>query len=207
MMGRVDAEALRSAFAGGSEASAREAAARLAERAGREGLAEVVYAGYDSPLGHGWVAATERGVVALSLPNRAEDEFLDQLAGGVSPRVLELPRRLDAVRRELDEYFRGRRRRFDLELDWRLVRSDFYLRVLRETAKLPYGTTSTYGEIAAIAGNPRAHRAAGTALGINPLPLIVPCHRVLRAGGVLGNYGGGVAAKEFLLRLEGAIAD
>ena len=141
----------------------------------------------------------------VALPNEGARRPLERLAADVSPRILELPGRLDEARRELDEYFAGRRREFDLELDWRLVRPGFYGRVLRETAKLPFGVTTSYGEIAARAGNPRAYRAAGTALGHNPIPLVVPCHRVLRAGGELGDYGGGPEMKEFLLRLEGAI--
>jgi methylated-DNA-[protein]-cysteine S-methyltransferase len=144
--------------------------------------------------------------VGVALPGRSEDAFLAELAGGVSPRVLELPQRLDEARRELDEYFAGRRTRFELPLDWSLVSSGFYGRVLKQTAKLPYGVTATYGEVAAKAGNPRAFRAAGTALATNPIPLVVPCHRVLRSGGVLGNYGGGPEMKRFLLEHEGAIA-
>jgi methylated-DNA-[protein]-cysteine S-methyltransferase len=189
----------------GLEESSAEAAARLAARAADERLVKVAYAGYDSPLGRGYVAATPRGVVGVALPGRTEDAFLAELAEGVSPRVLELPERLDEARRELDEYFAGRRTRFELPLDWSLVSSEFYGRVLRQTAKLPYGVTSTYGDVAAKAGNPRAFRAAGTALATNPIPLVVPCHRVLRAGGILGNYGGGPEMKRFLLELEGAI--
>jgi methylated-DNA-[protein]-cysteine S-methyltransferase len=183
------------------------AAAGLTARAEREGLVEVAYAGYDSPVGAGWLAATERGVVAIALPNRDRDDFVEELAAGVSPRVLELPGRLDQARRELDQYFEGRRRRFELELDWRLVHGGFYGRVLRATAKLPFGVTATYAEMATRAGKPRAYRAAGSALGSNPIPIIVPCHRVLRAGGEIGDYGGGAEMKEFLLRLEGAISD
>jgi methylated-DNA-[protein]-cysteine S-methyltransferase len=207
----TDATTERIAAALGAGADLGEAAevavTRVAERAEREGLADVAYAPYDSPLGPGLVAATDRGLVAVALPNRDADDFLTQLAAGVSPRVLELPARLDRVRRELDEYFAGRRREFDLGLDWSLVPPGFYGRVLRATAKLPYGTTSTYGEMADRAGNPRAYRAAGSALGSNPIPLVVPCHRVLRAGGALGDYGGGPEMKEFLLRLEGAVSD
>jgi methylated-DNA-[protein]-cysteine S-methyltransferase len=188
------------------EAEARVAAERFAERADRAGLVEVAYGRFDSPLGTGYLAATERGIVSVGLPNRGEDEFVTQLAARLSPRVLERPARLDRARGELDEYFAGERREFDLDLDWRLYPRGFYGKVLREiVAKLPFGVTSTYGEVAALAGNPRAYRAAGTALGINPIPIVVPCHRVLRAGGVLGNYGGGPEMKEFLLRLEGAV--
>jgi methylated-DNA-[protein]-cysteine S-methyltransferase len=204
-MSGADTKTIARVLGTGIDEAASAAAARLAARAQDEGLAKVAYAGYDSPLGRGYVAATARGVVGVALPGRTEDAFLAELADGVSPRVLELPGRLDQERRELDEYFRGMRTRFELSLDWTLVSPGFYGRVLRQTACLPYGVTSTYGEVAARAGNPRAFRAAGTALATNPIPLVVPCHRVLRAGGVLGNYGGGPEMKRFLLELEGAI--
>lgn len=203
-MSRADADIARALGAGIAEQAA-AAAARLTDRVEREDLAEVAYARFESPLGTGLVAATRRGVVRVALPNERLDETIERLATDVSPRILELPGRLDDARRELDQYFEGRRRRFDLELDWRLVRPGFYSRVLRETAKLPFGVTASYGEIADRAGNPRAYRAAGTALGHNPIPLIVPCHRVLLAGGRVGNYGGGPEMKEWLLKLEGAI--
>ena len=204
-MSRADAKDIARALGAGIAEQAATAAARLADRVEREDLAEVAYASFDSPLGTGLVAATRRGVVRVALPNEQLDETIERLAADVSPRILELPGRLDDARRELDQYFEGRRRRFDLELDWRLVRPGFYSRVLRETAKLPFGVTASYGEIADRAGNPRAYRAAGTALGHNPIPLIVPCHRVLLAGGRVGNYGGGPEMKEWLLKLEGAI--
>jgi methylated-DNA-[protein]-cysteine S-methyltransferase len=204
-MSRADAKDIARALGAGIGEQAATAAARLADRVEREDLAEVAYASFDSPLGTGLVAATRRGVVRVGLPNERLDETIERLAADVSPRILELPGRLDDARRELDQYFEGRRRRFDLELDWRLVRPGFYSRVLRETAKLPFGVTASYGEIADRAGNPRAYRAAGTALGHNPIPLIVPCHRVLLAGGRVGNYGGGPEMKEWLLKLEGAI--
>jgi methylated-DNA-[protein]-cysteine S-methyltransferase len=204
-MSRVDTKRIASALGAGIDEQAVAAARRLVERAEREGLAEVAYATYESPLGTARVAATERGVVSVGLPNVSEEDFLEQISGGLSPRVLELPARLDQARRQLDEYFAGERHEFELELDWRLVRPGFYSRVLRNTAKLPFGVTSTYGEIAARAGNPRAYRAAGTALGRNPIPIVVPCHRVLRSGGEIGGYGGGPEMKEFLLRLEGSL--
>jgi methylated-DNA-[protein]-cysteine S-methyltransferase len=200
----IDARRIGAILGEGTDELAADAAARLIARAEAEGLVDVAYASYDSPLGTGHIAATSRGLVSVGLPNIEADAFLAQLTA-VSPRVLELPARLDGARRELDEYFEGRRRDFDLDLDWRLVRSRFSSRVLHETAKVPFGATSTYGEVAARAGSPRAYRAAGTALGHNPIPIVVPCHRVLRSGGVLGQYGGGPAMKEFLLRLEGAI--
>jgi methylated-DNA-[protein]-cysteine S-methyltransferase len=202
-MTRADAKELGRVLGGAGE-DAGDLARRFAERAAREGLVEIAYTSFDSPLGTGQVAMTERGLVSLALPNFGEESFLAQLAE-LSPRVLEVPARVDEARRELDEYFAGRRREFGLPLDWRLVREGFMRRVLTATAKLPYGVTASYGEIAAEAGNGRAYRAAGTALGHNPIPIVVPCHRVLRAGGVLGNYGGGPEMKAFLLRLEGAL--
>lgn len=183
------------------------AATRFVERAEKEGIVDVAYTGFDSPYGPIHIAVTDRGLVSLALPSVGEDEFLARLATVVSPRVLEVPRRLDRIRRELDEYFAGGRRRFDVALDWRMVRAGFYRSVLRETAKLPFGATSTYGEIASRAGNPRAARAAGTALATNPIPLVIPCHRVLRSGGSVGEYGGGSAMKQSLLVAEGALPD
>ena len=205
-MSRVETKRISRLLGGGLDDDAAAAAKRLAARADEEGLVDVAYARFDSPLGLGYVAGTERGVVSISLPTFNRDSFVEHLAE-LSPRVLELPRRLDRARRELDEYFEGRRREFDLELDWRLVHSEFAGRVLRETAKVPYGATTSYGEVAARAGNPRAFRAAGSALGHNPIPIVVPCHRVLRAGGVLGSYGGGPEMKAYLLRLEGALEE
>jgi methylated-DNA-[protein]-cysteine S-methyltransferase len=203
-MTRADAKEISRVLGGGADDAA-AVGRRFAERADREGLVEVAYTSFDSPLGTGHAAVTERGLVSVALPNFGEDAFLAQL-GGLSPRVLEVPGRLDETRRELDEYFAGERQDFDLDLDWRLVRQGFMSRVLHATAKLPYGVTASYGEIAAKAGNARAYRAAGTALGHNPIPIVVPCHRVLLAGGALGNYGGGPEMKAFLLRLEGAIS-
>ena len=178
---------------------------RLAARANQEGLVDVAYATVDTPLGTGLVAATPKGLVRVALPNERIENVLAQLAEGVSPRVLEFPTRLDEARRELDEYFEGRRDRFELPLDWRLSHPGFYRRVLRATARVPFGEVITYGEAADRAGNPRAFRAAGTALGSNPIPIVVPCHRVIRAGGAIGNYGGGPQMKRFLLELEGAL--
>ena len=183
---------------------AEDSASRLAERAADEGLLDVAYATVDSPFGTLLIAGTGRGIVKVAFPNQPTDEVLEELAAAVSPRVLESPARLDDVRRELDDYFEGRLDRFGVPLDWRLARG-FQTKVLRATASIPYGETRSYGDVAAKAGNPRAFRAAGTALGRNPLPPIVPCHRVIQAGGSIGNYGGGPKMKEALLRLEGAL--
>jgi methylated-DNA-[protein]-cysteine S-methyltransferase len=143
--------------------------------------------------------------VRVALPNERTDDVLARISALVSPRVMEAPARLDAVRRELDEYFAGRRRHFDVRLDWRLAQGDFARRVLRATARVPFGRTITYAQAATRAGNPRAQRAAGNALGHNPIPIVVPCHRVVRTGGQIGNYGGGPEMKRYLLGLEGAL--
>ena len=182
-----------------------EAAGRLAARAYEEGLLDVAYTVEDSPVGPLLLASTGRGLVELGYEADKELDFmLERLATKVSPRVLEAPARLDPVRRELEEYFEGKRLDFDIPLDWSLTKG-FTRRVLRATAKVPYGEVSTYRQVATKAGNERAVRAAGNALGANPIPIVVPCHRILRTGGSLGGYGGGVPRKEFLLRLEGAL--
>ncbi|MCW2988771.1 MAG: cysteine methyltransferase [Solirubrobacterales bacterium] len=177
---------------------------RLAERASEEGLLDVAYTTTDSPFGRLLLARTPKGLVRIGLPNQDADELLVDLATRVSPRVLEAPAGLDEVRRELDLYFEGRLTEFDLPLDWQLSR-DFRRRVLLAIAGIPYGQTRSYTQMATSAGNERAVRAAGSACGSNPLPLVVPCHRVLRSGGALGGYGGGLPMKESLLRLEGVL--
>jgi methylated-DNA-[protein]-cysteine S-methyltransferase len=178
---------------------------RLTDRASEEGLLDVAYTMIDSPFGPLLLAATPRGLVRVNLPAYDADETLEELAARISPRVLEAPARLDRARRELDLYFEGKLRDFDLPLDWELTGAGFRRRVLEETAHIPYGRTSSYSKMAAMAGSPRAFRAAGSALGSNPIPIVVPCHRVLRAGGALGGYGGGLPMKQALLKLEGAL--
>jgi methylated-DNA-[protein]-cysteine S-methyltransferase len=173
----------------------------LAERAGQEGLVDVAYAQVDSPLGPLTVAATERGLVRVAYPERPLDQVLGRLAEAVSPRVLEAPARLDPIRRELEEYFEGRRRRFETPIDWALT-AGFFRRVLQATARIGYGQVRTYAQVAERAGNVKAVRAAGNGLGSNPIPVVVPCHRVVRTGGGLGGYTGGLERKEFLLGLE-----
>jgi methylated-DNA-[protein]-cysteine S-methyltransferase len=177
----------------------------LAPAAEAAGLLDVAFARLDTPVGAVLLAATERGLVRVAyLDEGAEALVLAQLADVVSPRVLASARRLDEQRRELEQYFAGRRRAFELPLDWRLTQG-FGHRVLRATAGIPFGGVSSYREIAAAAGSPRGSRAAGNALGANPLPIVVPCHRVLRAGGALGGYTGGVERKRALLAIEGVI--
>ena len=139
----------------------------------------------------------------LAFPEESLDGMLEALAQRVSPRIVEARAPLDEVRRELEEYFEGRRRGFEVALDWTLV-APFARRVLRATSRIPYGGVLSYAEVAADAGSPRGFRAAGNALGANPIPIVVPCHRVLRSGGALGGYGGGLERKRFLLQLEGA---
>lgn len=177
---------------------------RLAERAASEGLLDVAYTSTDSPFGPLLLAATPRGLVRVGLPNQDAESLLADLAKRVSPRVLETAGPFDEARRELDLYFEGDLTEFDLPLDWRLSK-DFRRRVLRAISRIPYGQTRSYMQMATTAGNERAVRAAGTACGTNPLPLVVPCHRVLRSGGGLGGYGGGLPMKESLLRLEGVL--
>ena len=197
---------VRAAVRAGSEGEVDVAAlrGRLAERASGEGLLDVAYCEIESPVGSLLAVATPGGLVQLGYPSQPRDEVLESLAVRISPRLLEAPARLDPVRRELDEYFAGHRREFDLPLDWQLT-AGFTRKVLRETARIPFGETRSYMEMAASAGSPRAHRAAGSALGANPIPIVVPCHRVLRTGGGLGGYGGGLDVKRELLRLEGVL--
>jgi methylated-DNA-[protein]-cysteine S-methyltransferase len=178
---------------------------RIAERASEQGLLDVAYTTTDSPFGRLLLATTPRGLVRVGLPNQDADELLLDLSRRVSPRVLEAPTQLDEARRELDLYFDGKLDRFDLPLDWQLSEG-FRLRVLRAIATIPYGETRSYTVMASSAGNERAVRAAGTACGRNPIPVVVPCHRVLRTGGALGGYGGGMPMKEGLLQLEGVLA-
>jgi methylated-DNA-[protein]-cysteine S-methyltransferase len=177
---------------------------RLADRAASDGLLDVAYATTDSPFGMLLVATTPRGLVKVSLPAQDPDETLEDLAARISPRVLEAPAQLDEVRRQLDLYFGGKLREFDLPLDWQLSQG-FRRRALRAIDRIPYGKTRSYTQIASSAGNERAVRAAGTACGSNPIPIVVPCHRVLRSGGALGGYGGGLPMKEALLVMEGVL--
>lgn len=175
--------------------------ARLIEGAFEQGLLDVAYAPVDSPLGPLLVGATPTGIVRLAFDNERRDAVLAELAERISPRVLEAPARLDDVRRQLDEYFAGARTRFDLPLDWTLSRG-FRRKVLAAAGAIAYGDTGTYRSVATQAGSSAAVRAAGTALARNPVPIIVPCHRVLRSDGGLGGYIGGVERKDALLRLE-----
>ncbi len=202
-MSEITEKGLRAAFDGAASSADLEAAtAGLLARADSEGLVEVAYATMDSPFGELFIAATDQGVVKLGLPNRPIDTLPGELATLISPRVLEEPKRLDPARRQLEAYFEGKLDRFDVPVDWRLTRG-FANKILHVVNSIPYGQTLSYGEVAQEAGNPRAFRAAGTACGVNPVPLIVPCHRVVQASGDPGNYGGGPEMKRELLKLEG----
>ena len=193
-------DALRAGPAPDTSAAVR----RATERAAAEGLVDVSYARVDSPLGRLVAARTGEGLARLAYEdfNGGLDAVLDHLALRLSPRIVEAPARLDDVRRELDEFFEGRREGFDVPIDWALT-SGFTRKVLQATAAIPFGAVSTYREVAEHAGSPKATRAAGNALSSNPIPIVVPCHRVLRTGGGLGGYTGGLEKKETLLRLEG----
>jgi methylated-DNA-[protein]-cysteine S-methyltransferase len=174
----------------------------LGEAAATAGLLDVAYATLDSPLGTLLLARTDRGLVRLAYVDyEGEDEVIAELASRISPRVLAVPRRLDPIRRELDQYFTGSRHEFDVAIDWRLTHG-FGRRVLRATAQIPYGGVSSYKQVATAAGSPRGFRAAGNALGANPIPIVVPCHRVLHSGGGLGGYTGGLDRKRLLLDVE-----
>jgi methylated-DNA-[protein]-cysteine S-methyltransferase len=186
--------------------ASRRAAERLLERARRARLEDVAYAEVDTPTGRLLVAATTRGLVRVGFPEEPLDHVLQELADAISPRVLEDGKALERVRRQLDEYFEGRRRTFATPLDWRLAPAGFGRKVLEQTARIPYGAVSTYGEVARRAGSARAARAAGNALHVNPIPIVVPCHRVVPATGGIGKYGGSEWRKEYLLRLEGWLA-
>lgn len=175
--------------------------ARLTAAAERDGLAELTYRTYDSPFGALLLVATEAGLVRLAFAIEDHDTVLDQLAVLVSPRVLAAPARLDPVARELDEYFGGRRRSFDVAVDLRLSHG-FRRAVLDHLRAIPFGRTESYTQVASAAGSPRAVRAVGSACATNPVPIVVPCHRVLRSDGSLGGYRGGTAAKTRLLDLE-----
>ncbi len=187
------------------DAVARTAARRLPDisaAAAAAGLLDVAYATFDSPVGTLLLAATPAGLARIAyVDHEGEEAVLQDISARISPRVLASPRRLDEPRRELDEYFAGSRREFAVALDWQLIRG-FAQRILRATAAIPYGAVSSYGRVAAEAGSPRGSRAAGNALGSNPMPIVIPCHRVLHSGGGLGGYTGGVDRKRTLLAIE-----
>ncbi|WP_134047737.1 methylated-DNA--[protein]-cysteine S-methyltransferase [Mycobacteroides franklinii] len=177
--------------------------ARLAVAADLDGVLDVAYRVVDTPVGPLLVAATEQGLVRVAYAREDHDAVLQQLADKISPRVLHAPARLDTTARELDEYFAGVRQDFDIPLDWRLS-AGFRSTVLHHLHEIGYGHTASYATVATLAGSPKAVRAVGTACATNPLPVVVPCHRVVRSDGAMGGYLGGVEAKHFLLTLEAA---
>ena len=183
----------------------RDAAAAAAARFAIIAEPDIAYALVDTPLGKVMAAQTRRGLACLGYVDRHgnEEHFVEELSAKLSPRILEAPARLDEVRRELDEYFEGLRHGFDLKVDLSLIKTPFAKRLLQATARIPFGETRTYRDMATAAGNPLAVRAAGNALGHNPIPIVVPCHRVLRTGGSIGGYTGGLDRKVKLLATEG----
>jgi methylated-DNA-[protein]-cysteine S-methyltransferase len=176
---------------------------RFRDAAAREQLLDVAYDLVDTPVGALLVAATERGLCRIAYDADPEQE-LERLARSFGVRVLRSAHPIDAARRQLDEYFEGTRQHFDLAVDLKLL-ADFNRRVLRELARVPYGEVVTYGELASRAARPRAARAVGTVMNRNPLPIVLPCHRVIGSTGKLVGYAGGLERKETLLRLEGAL--
>jgi methylated-DNA-[protein]-cysteine S-methyltransferase len=184
--------------------SVEAATAAFLKRAEKEGLIDVAYTTVDTPIGLLGVAATDTGLVKVAL-HPDEEDFVDELADNISPRVIERPQKLDAVRKQLDQYFNGKRTTFSLQIDWQL--SHGFRQMVLQTlfSQVHYGEVVSYGELARWVGHPRAGRAVGSAMASNPVPIVVPCHRVLQSGGKIGNYGGGVDMKRRLLSHEGAL--
>lgn len=177
--------------------------ARLAAAAQAQGLLDIAYRVVDSPVGALLIAATELGLVRVAYASEGHDAVLQNLADRISPRILLAPGRLDRAARQLDEYFAAKRHDFSVPLDWRLS-AGFRHTVLRHLPEIGYGHTASYAAVAKLAGNPNAVRAVGSACATNPLPVVVPCHRVVRSDGAMGGYLGGVEAKRILLTLEAA---
>ena len=180
--------------------------AEFSSRADSEGVLDLAYRVMDSPLGPLLLAATDRGLVRVAFVIEDHDKVLESLSDRVSPRILQNPNRLEKAARELDEYFSGRRRSFDISMDLRLA-TGFRRTILDHLPNIEFGSTASYTAVAAMAGNPRAVRAVGTACALNPLPIVIPCHRVVRSDGTIGNYLGGTAAKVQLLAMEGKGAE
>jgi methylated-DNA-[protein]-cysteine S-methyltransferase len=177
--------------------------ARLAEEADRDGLLDVAYRTMDSPVGPLLLAATPAGLVRVAFERENHEDVLVELSTAISPRILRSPRGVDDVARQLDEYFAGRRRIFEVPVDLQLSKG-FRRAVLTHLREIPYGETESYTVVARAAGNPGAVRAAGSACATNPIPLVVPCHRVVRRDGTFGQYRGGPEAKQMLLTMEAA---
>jgi methylated-DNA-[protein]-cysteine S-methyltransferase len=177
--------------------------ARLAAAADRDDVLDVAYRMVDSPVGSLLLASTPAGLVRVAFNSEGHDTVLQNLSDQISSRLLYAPARLDVVARQLDEYFSGRRHTFDVPLDWQLSKGFRRIVLGHLAVDIDYGTTASYGTLARLAGSPRAVRAVGTTCATNPIPVVVPCHRVIRADGALGDYRGGPAAKRTLLDLEG----
>ena len=198
-------DVLRTLRSADVEDASRRAAETLAVPARARGLVDVAVGAVDSPLGTVTVFVTKTGLLRVAYPDERLDNVVEEVAEVVSPRVLEDPKGSERARRELDAYFEGHLRHFRMPIDWAFVPQGFFRRVLEATARIPFGSVSTYGDVALRAGSPRAARAAGNALHDNPVPIVVPCHRVVPASGGIGKYGGDEWRKAWLLRLEGAI--
>ncbi|UYM07243.1 methylated-DNA--[protein]-cysteine S-methyltransferase [Solicola gregarius] len=199
----MNTDDMLAALSRGEDETLRRLHARLADAAAADGLLDVAYRTIDSPVGRLLVAATERGLVRVAYVDQGSDAVLGELAERVSPRVLERPASLDTVARELDEYFGRVRTVFDLPLDLSLA-TGFRRNVITHLPDITYGSTATYADVARLVENPKAVRAVGTACATNPLPVVVPCHRVVRSDGTAGQYVGGAEAKRTLLDLEAA---
>lgn len=197
--------ALHEATAAAQAAAVRRLTGHLAQRAEQSDLLDIAYRTFDSPVGTLLLAATQRGVVRIAFDLGGFDPVLNELAAKVSPRVVKYGARLDPLVRQLDDYFAGRRAGFDLPLD-RALSIGFRGDVHRHLSSIAYGTTSSYGAVAEALGRPKAVRAVGTACGHNPIPLVVPCHRVLRSDGSTGQYAGGADVKQSLIDLEAGSA-
>lgn len=198
-----DARDLLATAAGPTDLELTQLHARLEAAAEDAGVLDVAYRTVDTPLGALLLAATERGLVRVAFAAEDHDAVLVSIAARISPRILRAPGRLDDAARQLDEYFEGRRHAFDLPLDLSLA-TGFRRTVLAQLREIGYGHTASYAAVAVAAGSPRAVRAVGTACATNPLPVVVPCHRVVRSDGTIGQYLGGTDAKRALLRLESA---
>jgi methylated-DNA-[protein]-cysteine S-methyltransferase len=178
--------------------------ARLAAAADNDDLLDVAYRTVDSPVGSLLIAATPVGLVRVAFSSEGHDGVLQNLSDRISSRLLHAPKRLDGIARQLAEYFSGRRHTFDVPLDWQLSKGFRRVVLSHLAVDIGYGTTASYGTLARLSGSPKAVRAVGTTCATNPIPVVVPCHRVVRADGTLGGYRGGPAAKRTLLNLEGA---
>jgi methylated-DNA-[protein]-cysteine S-methyltransferase len=176
---------------------------RLEVAADQAGVLDVAYTTIETPIGSLLLAGTDAGLVRVGFEREGHDEVLETLSSSLSPRILQAPRRLDAAIRQISEYLEGHRTSFDLPLDFSLSHG-FRQEVQRSLSRIAYGHTRSYREVAELVGNPKAVRAVGSACATNPLPVVVPCHRVVRSDGSLGGYGGGIDVKTALLRLEGA---